>query len=158
MFFTFFNISANRMKHMQNRSCFMRPVPRLDSGGRVRRNSVQGSGASASESEDDSRKSSIPTRVRNDSVCSIQSNKDGVSNAHCVSKLKVGQQKRRLTVSESARKLAEARREFMLKHENKTPDRNTLTMYDLIYYNPISNPMTGSSNSNPPPKKVSVCS
>ena len=134
----------------------MRPVPRLDSGGRVRKNSVQGSGASASESEDDSKKSLAPTRVRNDSICSVQSNKDGSNNTH--SKLKVGQQKRRLTVSESARKLAEARREFMLKHENKTPDRSKLTMYDLIYYNPVSNPMKRSDNSVSTPRKLSVCS
>lgn len=47
----------------------MRPTPRLDGGGRIRRNSIQGSatsGASASESEDDSRKSSqmTPNRVK----------------------------------------------------------------------------------------------
>ncbi|XP_033228185.1 transcription factor TFIIIB component B'' [Belonocnema kinseyi] len=151
------HVEANPTKHPQSRSCFMRPVPRLDSGGRVRRNSVQGSGASASESEDDSRKSSISPRVRSDSICSVQSNKDGSSTFHGVSKLKFGQ-KRRLTVSESARKLAEARREFMLKHENKPPDRNTLTMYDLIYYNPISNPMSGTNSPNAHPRKMSVCS
>lgn len=132
----------------------MRPVPRLDSGGRVRKNSVQGSGASASESEDDIKKS-VPARVRNDSICSVQSNKEGSSNLHNISKIKVGQQKRRLTVSESAKKLADARKEFMLKHENKTPDRNKLTMYDLIYYNPITNPMSKPENTA---RKISVCS
>lgn len=50
-------------------------------------------------------------------------------------------QKRRMAISESARKLAEAKREFLLKHENKTPDRSELRMYDLIYYNPVTNPM-----------------
>lgn len=49
--------------------------------------------------------------------------------------------KRRMVISESARKLAEAKREFLLKHENKTPDRSQLRMYDLIYYNPVTNPM-----------------
>ncbi|XP_051164138.1 transcription factor TFIIIB component B'' homolog isoform X2 [Leptopilina boulardi] len=149
--------SVNSSKHISNRSCFMRPTPRLDSGGRVRKNSVQGSGASASESEDDGRKSSIPMRVRNDSICSVQSNKDVSSGAHNISKIKVGQQKRRLTVSESAKKLADARREFMLKHENKTPDRNKLTMYDLIYYNPVTNPMTRLENPSST-RKLSVCS
>lgn len=152
------HVEVNSAKQIANRSCFMRPVPRLDSGGRVRKNSIQGSGASASESEDDSRKSSsTPMRVRNDSICSVQSNKEVSSGAHNVSKIKVGQQKRRLTVSESAKKLADARREFMLKHENKTPDRSKLTMYDLIYYNPVTNPMTKSENAASA-RKLSVSS
>lgn len=56
----------------------MRPIPRLDGGGRVRRNSIQGSGASASESEDDSKRSISVSqgRVRNDSICSVQSLKN----------------------------------------------------------------------------------
>ncbi|XP_043472957.1 transcription factor TFIIIB component B'' homolog [Leptopilina heterotoma] len=152
------HVEVNSSKQIANRSCFMRPVPRLDSGGRIRKNSIQGSGASASESEDDSRKSSsTPMRVRNDSICSVQSNKELSSGAHNISKIKVGQQKRRLTVSESAKKLADARREFMLKHENKTPDRTKLTMYDLIYYNPVTNPMTRSENSAAA-RKMSVSS
>jgi transcription factor TFIIIB component B'' len=137
----------------------MRPTPRLDGGGRVRRNSIQGSGASASESEDDSRRSNtiVSNHVRNDSICSIQSLKD-TGNIGNIAKLNLGQ-KRRMVVSESARKLAEARREFLLKHENKSPDKSKLTMYDLIYYNPTSNPMkpkpvTIKSSS----RKISVCS
>lgn len=147
-------------KVTQNRSCFMRPIPRLDSGGRVRRNSVQGSGASASESEDESRRiTSVATnRIRNDSVCSVQSAKETpVNNTQSnVTKSKIGAKKRML-VSESARKLAEARREFLLKHENKTPDRSKLTMYDLIYYNPVSNPMKRSKGSDLLTRKISVC-
>ncbi|KYN05589.1 PREDICTED: transcription factor TFIIIB component B'' homolog [Cyphomyrmex costatus] len=136
---------ASPTKVIQNRPCFMRPTPRLDSGGRIRKNSIQGSGASASESEDEHSKrvaSVIPNRVRNDSVCSVQSNKEtNVSdNQNNSQKIKTTQ-KRRTLVSESARKLAEARREFLLKHENKTPDRSQLKMYDLIYYNPVTNPM-----------------
>lgn len=61
-------------------------------------------------------------------------------NANNAGKLNLTQ-KRRMVVSESARKLAEARREFLLKHENNTPDKSKLTMYDLIYYNPKTNPM-----------------
>ncbi|KAL0102591.1 hypothetical protein PUN28_018117 [Cardiocondyla obscurior] len=128
----------------------MRPTPRLDSGGRIRKNSIQGSGASASESEDEHSKrvaSVVPTRVRNDSICSVQSNKESNINDNQTGppKFKTSQ-KRRMLVSESARKLAEARREFLLKHENRTPDRSQLKMYDLIYYNPVTNPM----------KKISV--
>lgn len=136
----------------------MRPTPRLDGAGRIRRNSVQGSGASASESEDDSRRSTsvAPSRIRNDSICSIQSLKDS-GNASNIAKLNLGQ-KRRMVVSESARKLAEARREFLLKHENKPPDKSKLTMYDLIYYNPVTNPMKPKPVTRPVARKISVCS
>ncbi|XP_077267941.1 transcription factor TFIIIB component B'' homolog Bdp1 isoform X3 [Temnothorax americanus] len=130
---------------IQTRPCFMRPTPRLDSGGRIRKNSIQGSGASASESEDEHSKrvqSVVPSRVRNDSICSVQSNKEGTTNDNQNSPPKFKTtQKKRMLVSESARKLAEARREFLLKHENRAPDRSQLKMYDLIYYNPVSNPM-----------------
>ena len=133
----------------------MRPTPRLDGSGRIRRNSVAGSETSASESEDDIKKSisSIPARVRTESVCSVQSAKDTCN----VVKLNLGQ-KRKTNVSESARKLAEARREFYLKHENKPPDRSKLTMYDLIYYNPNKNPMTVKPKINRSTKESSVCS
>lgn len=143
----------------------MRPIPRLDTGGRVRKNSIQGSGASASESEDDSKriKETCVTniRIRNDSVCSVQSSKDTTAtvsqtNQNNITKFRTGS-KRRILVSESARKLAEARREFLLKHENKTPDRSKLTMYDLIYYNPVTNPMKRSKDPATVPRKVSIC-
>lgn len=123
----------------------MRPIPRLDSGGRIRKNSIQGSGASASESEDEHSKrvaSVVLSRVRNDSICSVQSNKESTTNDNQNNPPKIKPtQKRRMLVSESARKLAEARREFLIKHENRTPDRSQLKMYDLIYYNPMTNPM-----------------
>ncbi|XP_047348629.1 transcription factor TFIIIB component B'' homolog isoform X1 [Vespa velutina] len=145
------NALGSPTKTAQNRSCFMRPVPRLNNSGRIRSNSIQGSGASASESEDDSKRitNNVTNRTRNDSMCSVQSNKEINSNnpsSNVTNKLKTGQ-KRRILISESARKLAEARREFLLKHENKTPDRTKLTMYDLIYYNPVTNPMKKSKES-----------
>ncbi|XP_012268075.2 transcription factor TFIIIB component B'' homolog [Athalia rosae] len=135
---------ASPAKLMQNRSRFVKPVPRLDGSGRIRRSSIQGSGASASESEDDNKRLNyvLPCRMRNDSCGSIQSNKEptasiGLNN---ISETRPAP-KRRMVISESARKLAEARREFLHKHGNKAPDRNKLTMYDLIYYNPVTNPM-----------------
>ncbi|XP_014469970.1 PREDICTED: transcription factor TFIIIB component B'' homolog [Dinoponera quadriceps] len=111
------------------------------------KSSIQGSGVSASESEDEHGKrvaSVVPSRIRNDSICSIQSNRESTIND--IARIKVTQ-KRRMMVSESARKLAEARREFLIKHENKTPDRSQLKMYDLIYYNPVTNPMKKSKAS-----------
>lgn len=71
-------------------------------------------------------------------------------------KSKIGQ-KRRMLISESAKKLAEARKEFQLKHENKAPDRSKLTMYDLIYYNPVTNPMKRSKESEVVTRKISEC-
>ncbi|XP_076648723.1 transcription factor TFIIIB component B'' homolog Bdp1 isoform X2 [Halictus rubicundus] len=139
----------------------MRPTPKLDSGGRVRRNSIQGSGASASESEDDSKRTNCSTvsHTKNDLVQTAEIVKDTVVNNTKVSNLtksKAGQ-KRRVLVSESARKLADARREFNLKHENKIPDRSKLTMYDLIYYNPVTNPMKKAKESETAARKLSTC-
>ncbi|XP_058792331.1 transcription factor TFIIIB component B'' homolog [Phymastichus coffea] len=151
-------VASVEVKIHQSRSHFTRPMPRLDGSGRIRRNSIQGSGASASESEDDSRRSSsvVPNRVRNDSVSSTFSLKD-TGNVSNISKLNLGQ-KRRMVVSESARKLAESRREFLLKHEHKPPDKSKLTMYDLIYYNPVTNPMTPKPPNKQAARKNSICS
>lgn len=49
---------------------------------------------------------------------------------------------RRSHRSEEYQRVANAKREFNLKLNGKPPDRSSLTMYDLIYYNPLSNPMT----------------
>lgn len=43
--------------------------------------------------------------------------------------------------TEQSRKMAEARRQFLHKFGNHLPDRQKLTMIDLIFYNPVSNPM-----------------
>lgn len=43
--------------------------------------------------------------------------------------------------TEQSRKLAEARREFLEKFGNSKPDRQKLTMVDLVFYNPTTNPM-----------------
>ncbi|GLV46688.1 B double prime 1, partial [Carabus blaptoides fortunei] len=115
----------------------IRPSPKL-----VRRNSIQGS---ASESEDDGRRSR--NRIRNDSVCSIASYttestpvkdhvsavRDRINACYKIHKL--------FRRSEQTRKVAEARREFYQKFGTKIPDKKRLTMMDLIYYNPTSNPM-----------------
>lgn len=43
--------------------------------------------------------------------------------------------------NEQTRKLAEARLEFRRKFGFSTPDRQQLTMMDLIFYNPVTNPI-----------------
>ncbi|KAJ3666248.1 hypothetical protein Zmor_001701 [Zophobas morio] len=103
---------------------------------------------SASESEDESRRN---YRHRNDSVCSSTSVQDTNSIPECFSPQKpkefnsVIQRKCRRT--EQSRKLAEARRDFYLKFGNKKPDRQKLTMIDLIFYNPVTNPMSNENKS-----------
>ncbi|XP_032519444.2 uncharacterized protein LOC116771661 [Danaus plexippus] len=128
----------------------LRPAPRL---GPHRRNSVQGS---ASESEDESRRSllsggntpahqrqrhdsqmshntlvSLPnrdvSRVRNDSVCSGVS---VITKPQPTSPVKEKHTKR----SRNERRLNAMRRRENVK-------RDSLTMYDLIFYNPTSNPI-----------------
>ncbi|CAL7945520.1 unnamed protein product [Xylocopa violacea] len=147
-------------KLTQNRCNFMKPTPKFDcDGSKIRRNSIQGCGISTDEFEDDNRKmpSTITNNIKNNSVQSTQNTKDVTTN-NIKNNLtsKVGQ-KRRILVSESARKLAEARREFHLKHENKTPDRSKLTMYDLIYYNPVTNPMKKTKESTMTTRKILEC-
>ena len=49
--------------------------------------------------------------------------------------------KNRRTQNSCTVRLAKARMEFQDKFGNETPDRNRLTMFDLIFYNPTTNPM-----------------
>ncbi|CAH2042319.1 unnamed protein product, partial [Iphiclides podalirius] len=136
----------------------LRPVPRL---GPLRRSSVQGS---ASESEDETRRAqmsggaatpslarqrhdshsshttlhSLPnrevSRVRNDSICSNVS-QTTAQPASTASPLKEKHYNRLRRQDAASRRMAALRR----KRENIT--REKLTMYDLIFYNPISNPI-----------------
>ncbi|KAH0539465.1 transcription factor TFIIIB component B'' homolog [Cotesia glomerata] len=59
-------------------------------------------------------------------------------------------QKKKFVISESTRKLAEKKRSFRLEHKDGKPDRSKLTMYDLIHYNPSTNPMTQIETSKKP--------
>lgn len=44
--------------------------------------------------------------------------------------------------SEEYQRVANAKREFNQRLNGKPPDKTRLTMYDLIYYNPLTNPMS----------------
>ncbi|XP_028028537.1 transcription factor TFIIIB component B'' [Bombyx mandarina] len=132
----------------------LRPVPRL---GPLRRNSVQGS---ASESEDESRRSLLghrsatplpmrqrhdshttqhsnlnqdTNRTRNDSICSVVSQPTTANPALSPTKEKHYQTKTRR--QEMSRRMAAMRR------RRETAQRDTMTMYDLIFHNPSTNPM-----------------
>ncbi|KAJ0174182.1 hypothetical protein K1T71_010328 [Dendrolimus kikuchii] len=136
----------------------LRPVPRL---GPLRRNSVQGS---ASESEDENRRallsgSTVPAtptaprqrndshtshstlhsqlnkevnRVRNDSVCSSMSQAAVQPAAGSPVKDKNYGKSRRQYMN---------RRMAAMRRRRETVKRDTLTMYDLIFYNPTTKPI-----------------
>ncbi|XP_013136950.1 PREDICTED: muscle M-line assembly protein unc-89 [Papilio polytes] len=132
----------------------LRPAPRL---GPQRRNSIQGS---ASESEDETRRAQLSTgratpslgrqrhdshtsssiinrevhRVRNDSVCSSASQLTAPSGLASPFKEKQSKLRRQ----EAANRRAAAMRR---KREKAAAKRESLTMYDLIFYNPTTNPI-----------------
>ncbi|XP_046970199.1 transcription factor TFIIIB component B'' [Vanessa cardui] len=130
----------------------LRPAPRL---GPYRRNSVQGS---ASESEDESRRNLLASstsrqrhdshtshsthqslsnrdvsRVRNDSVCSSVS-QVATQPAPPGSPLKEKQ-------NNKAKRQETSRRMTTMRRRRENVKRDALTMYDLIFYNPTSNPI-----------------
>ncbi|CAG4946878.1 unnamed protein product [Colias eurytheme] len=132
----------------------LRPVPRLG----PRRNSIQGS---ASESEDESRRSLLSSgtttpaparqrhdshtqhltlqgllnrevsRIRNDSVCSNIS--QATTQPMPASPLKEKIQK--------TRRMEASRRLMAMRRRREAVKREALTMYDLIFYNPTTNPI-----------------
>ncbi|XP_047030862.1 uncharacterized protein LOC124638078 [Helicoverpa zea] len=128
----------------------LRPVPRLAP---LRRNSVQGS---ASESEDENRRALLSSggtntpapsrqrhdshitnrevaRVRNDSVCS------SVSQATTQPPAASSPVKDK-PVSKS-RRVDTSRRNAAMRRRREAVNKDELTMYDLIFYNPTTNPI-----------------
>ncbi|KAL1501569.1 hypothetical protein ABEB36_006869 [Hypothenemus hampei] len=96
--------------------------------------------AGTSESEDENRKYS---RIRNNSVCSVISlySEPPTPSGDSQKDMPVGSPKK-VFRTEQSRKLAEARREFYKKFGANNPDKQKLKMIDLIFYNPVSNPMS----------------
>ncbi|XP_056631162.1 uncharacterized protein LOC130441479 [Diorhabda sublineata] len=117
----------------------IKPIPRL---------AHRKTSFSASESEDESRKIN---RNRNDSVCSTTS-AITESITECFSPqrpkevITISQPKKSTVRSDQTRKIAEARREFVRRFGFNKPERNRLTMMDLIFYNPDTNPMVNEDN------------
>ncbi|KAG4067568.1 hypothetical protein HA402_005340 [Bradysia odoriphaga] len=124
----------------------IRPTPYFG-----RRNSVQGA---ISESDDESNKrqrhlstssshsnyninnNATPkivenTRMRTESVCS------NISEAG----FQTFSKPKRIARSEEFQRIANAKKEFHQRFNGKTPDKQHLTMYDMIYYNPVTNPL-----------------
>lgn len=74
------------------------------------------------------------SRNRTESMCS------NVSEA--VSVRDVNTRPKRMHRSEEFQRVANAKREFNQRLNGKAPDKSRLTMYDMIYYNPVTNPMS----------------
>lgn len=139
----------------------IRPTPCFAS----RRNSIQGSniGVAASESEDEQHR-----RQRHYSTSSSHSNYNSAAAAHhqrsffglnkANSRVRTESysssvsdapnmrdfnlKMKRSHRSEEYQRVANAKREFNQRLNGKPPDKSRLTMYDLIYYNPLTNPMS----------------
>nr|CAH7730343.1 unnamed protein product [Callosobruchus chinensis] len=127
----------------QNDNEYQRPPPSPTKINRSRIKAVPRLGYrktsfSASESEDECKRN----RNRNDSVCSVASiaASDAVTEPLPHHKPKETSYKK-VVRTELTRKVAEARREFQRKFGYGKPDRQKLTMMDLIFYNPQDNPM-----------------
>lgn len=130
----------------------IRPTPCFAS----RRNSIQGSGGFGAETDDDQHRrqrhystssnhssynpastpqrnyfglNKVPSRVRTESYSSS------------ISDIPFSKTKRSHR-SEEYQRVANAKREFSQRLNGKPPDKSRLTMYDLIYYNPMTNPMS----------------
>ncbi|XP_068620440.1 uncharacterized protein Bdp1 [Battus philenor] len=137
----------------------LRPTPKL---GPQRRSSIQGS---ASESEDETRRTQISTgtpastlarqrndshtsistlaslpnrevnRIRNDSICSTAS--QGTVQPTCSASSPLKEKH----YSKSRRQEVANRRAAAMRLKRENVKRDGLTMYDLIFYNPSSNPI-----------------
>ncbi|XP_014226468.1 transcription factor TFIIIB component B'' homolog [Trichogramma pretiosum] len=102
----------------------------------------------------------LSPRARSESVCSTQSHNEITSSPvvnNNPSKLNVAP-KKRTALSETAKKLADSRKEFMQKKSDITHDKGKLKMLDLIYYNPKGDPMTSKPTTNRTARTTSVCS
>lgn len=74
------------------------------------------------------------SRIRTESMCS------NVSEAASVRDINT--RPKRMHRSEEFQRVANAKREFNQRLNGKVPDKSRLTMYDMIYYNPVTNPMS----------------
>lgn len=102
---------------------------------------------SASESEDDTRKTF--KRVKTDSICSTASGtcEPATKNSPDTTQQKESSSnvQKKCKRSEQSSKMAEAKRNFQTKFRNQALEKQKLTMYDLIFYNPATKPMTKNS-------------
>lgn len=90
-----------------------------------------------------------PTRIRTESMSSSVSD---ITYMRDSAKLK------RNNRSEEYQRVSNAKREFNMKLNGKPPDKSNLTMYDLIYYNPLTNPMTKPAKGDRPNDSASLTS
>lgn len=75
------------------------------------------------------------SRHRTESCCS------NASDISMVKEMMSGNKKNRSHRNEESTRIADAKRDFRNRFSGATPDKTQLTMYDMIYYNPVTNPM-----------------
>ncbi|KAK7871488.1 hypothetical protein R5R35_010208 [Gryllus longicercus] len=99
----------------------------------------------------------LPQREENVDLQSL--NGDSISSDSVQSDLRpssdMSPPKYKRKMSSMAKQLSEARRDFEIRFSNKKPERSALRMFDLIYYNPSTNPMKASADN---PKEIVVSS
>ncbi|CAH2009156.1 unnamed protein product [Acanthoscelides obtectus] len=151
-----YGIKDNLQGIQQNENEYHRPPPSPTKINRSRIKAIPRLGYrktsfSASESEDEGKRN----RNRNDSVCSVASLAASEAVTECMSPHKPKETSyKKIVRTELTRKVAEARREFQRKFGFGKPDRQKLTMMDLIYYNPQDNPMIADEKSKSKPEAV----
>lgn len=139
-----------------SRPRFVKPTPRFLEAS-ARRNSIQ---SSASESEDESRRSihSAASTITppNKKQADLKGDEAAEQNVkeECPDSPEKKPTRPRRTQSSCTLRLAKARMEFQNKFRNKAPDRSRLTMFDLIFYNPTTNPMKSSEQGNTNKKPI----
>ncbi|XP_063219978.1 transcription factor TFIIIB component B'' homolog [Bacillus rossius redtenbacheri] len=126
-----------------SRSRYARCIPRLPS----RKDGSGSTSSSGKETEDRHRavKPTLPQLSPARGDRSLEQRKLSTSTPHSNEELsskpvRLKKVHRKVHSSITVR-LSKARQEFVSKYKDERPDRSRLTMFDLIYYNPVTNPM-----------------
>lgn len=121
----------------------------ISTANRRQRHLSTSSSHSAHHNQNNKLSSSQIGRIRTESTCSNVS--DIISTAARSSTALKSKKSSSSTRSDGLSKVSTARRDFTHRFNGQTPDKTRLTMFDMIYYNPITNPMK-----NPAPKSSEV--
>ncbi|PNF19462.1 hypothetical protein B7P43_G02346 [Cryptotermes secundus] len=122
-----------------SRGRFVRPTPRFMEAS-MRRNSIQ---ISASETEEEFKKGTSMATSPHKKETDLTSEDLAVTltDTGSIEEAEKKVIRTRRAASSCMQRMAKARLEFHNKFGNRTPDRSRLTMFDLIFYNPATNPM-----------------
>lgn len=98
------------------------------------------------DSTDTGAAAAVPTvqsrRQRTESETSNVSETAAMFSAQLASALHIPPKQKKTTArSDESQRIAQAKRDFQLRFNGQQPDKAQLTMFDMIFYNPTSNPM-----------------